>query len=228
MMLNEEVFLINRLTAMYKYLIFLMACLLISCSSNNKNVPIKFVNHSIPAQDAKVVFSVDSDYCVHKVLKDRPYVYKDCKYYTNPAMRKNCLNENSMNLSSFKKSTQKLYIHCLKERGWQEEVFTKNVSVLVEGIERVAPIYPVEAISLCVVGKVKVGFTIAKDGSVKNVNILEAKPVGIFDNAVINAVSAWRFKPIMANGELIEQYIVQELMFEPYESCGQKIKIPAQ
>jgi len=213
---------------MYKYLVILMGFVLISCSSHNKNVPIKFVNYSIPAQDANIIFSIDSDYCTHEILKDRPYVYKECKYYTNPAMRKNCLNENSMGLSSFKKLTQKLYMQCLEERGWQEEVLTKHVSGPIEAIERVAPIYPVEAISLCVVGKVKVGFTIAKDGSVKGVNILEAKPEGIFDSAVFNAVSKWRFKPIMANGELIEQYVVQELVFKPYEGCGQEIETPGQ
>lgn len=78
------------------------------------------------------------------------------------------------------------------------------------------------------VGIVKVGFTIAKDGSVRDVDILDAKPEEIFDDAVITAVSTWRFKPIMANGELIEQYVVQELMFKPYEGCGQEVEIPTQ
>ena len=69
---------------------------------------------------------------------------------------------------------------------------------------------------------------IAKDGTVKDVTILESRPKGIFDTSVFNAVSIWRFKPVMANGELIEQYVVQELMFKPYEGCGQENKIPAQ
>lgn len=213
---------------MHKYLFTLMVFVLISCSSNNKSVPIKFVNHSIPAQDANIVFSIDSDYCTHQVLKGRPYISEQCKYYTNPAMRKNCLNDNKGRLSSFKKLTKKLYVRCLEEKGWQEEASIKSINAPIEVIERTAPIYPVEATSLCVVGIVKVGFTIAKDGSVRDVDILDAKPEEIFDDAVITAVSTWRFKPIMANGELIEQYVVQELMFKPYEGCGQEGEIPTQ
>lgn len=117
-----------------------------------------------------------------------------------------------------------LYKRCLTKKGWEETEPTKDEVSSIELIEKVVPVYPVEAISLCALGRVKVRFIVKKDGSVKDISIISAKPEGVFDVSVVNAISEWRFKPIVANGKLIEQYVLQELVFKAHEQCSQDIE----
>ncbi|NOQ15225.1 MAG: TonB family protein [Methyloprofundus sp.] len=182
------------------------------------------MNHSISAQDAELIFSVDSSDCFNKITRDRPIVYEDCAGYGfNPAMEKNCLRENKTRLSSYKKQREKLYRRCLKKKGWEESVPVK-MSGSIEIMERAAPVYPAEARALCLEGKVKLGFVIAQDGSVKDIRIFSAKPEGVFDRAAIEAVSKWRFKPVMVDGKLVEQSVAQELQFVPDMECTQEVE----
>lgn len=69
----------------------------------------------------------------------------------------------------------------------------------------VAPRYPPAAVRKAQEGWVEMDFTVAADGSVKDINVHAANPSGVFDTAAVKAVSQWRFTPIQRNGRAIEQ-----------------------
>ncbi len=60
---------------------------------------------------------------------------------------------------------------------------------------KVPPVYPMRAARLGLEGWVKIGFVVTREGLVENIKILEADPEGVFENAVVNCVSQWRFRP---------------------------------
>ncbi|HSD73273.1 MAG TPA: TonB family protein [Steroidobacteraceae bacterium] len=69
----------------------------------------------------------------------------------------------------------------------------------------VAPRYPPAALRKAQEGWVEMDFTVAADGSVKDINVHAANPSGVFDDAATKAVSQWRFVPVQRNGRPIEQ-----------------------
>lgn len=79
---------------------------------------------------------------------------------------------------------------------------------------RIAPQYPMRAQMRRIEGWVKVLFTITESGSVKNVEVVEADPAGVFDRAAIEAIEKWRFKPKVVAGEAVEQRAIQTLEFK--------------
>lgn len=64
---------------------------------------------------------------------------------------------------------------------------------------RVKPNYPARAASRGIEGHVKVAFTVLPDGSVADVDVLQAAPRGIFERAAARAVARWKFKPRSAD-----------------------------
>ncbi|MEO3693628.1 TonB family protein [Roseateles paludis] len=63
-------------------------------------------------------------------------------------------------------------------------------------IKKVPPEFPPEAANKGVnKGSVKAKITIEADGKVSAVEILEAEPKRLFDNAVKEALKEWRFEP---------------------------------
>lgn len=57
------------------------------------------------------------------------------------------------------------------------------------------PAYPPEARRAGASGEVTVSFTVNTDGSVSDVELVSAKPRGVFDRSVQGAVRRWRFQP---------------------------------
>ena len=47
-------------------------------------------------------------------------------------------------------------------------------------------------------------FIVTKTGSVRDPEVIEASPPGIFDRAAINAALKFKYKPKVVNGEPIE------------------------
>ena len=64
------------------------------------------------------------------------------------------------------------------------------------------PAYPREAARTRASGTVTVQYTIGADGRVTNVEIVRARPRGLFDRTVVQTVSGWRFE---ATGETTTQ-----------------------
>jgi len=70
-------------------------------------------------------------------------------------------------------------------------------------IRKVEPVYTEEARSQRIMGIVIVEATIGRDGLVKNVTVLKPLPFGL-DQAAVDAVKQWQFKPATRNGEPVD------------------------
>jgi protein TonB len=67
-----------------------------------------------------------------------------------------------------------------------------------ELLHRVEPIYPEIAVMAKVTGTVILEAVVATDGTVESVKVL--RPVKFLDQAAIDAVKQWRYKPLILNG----------------------------
>ena len=76
------------------------------------------------------------------------------------------------------------------------------------------PVYPERPLRLGIEGKVVVKFLVASDGSVQQVEIIEAKPEGLFEEAVLKAVASWRFRPGTIAGKPVSSWWSREIEFE--------------
>jgi len=76
-------------------------------------------------------------------------------------------------------------------------------------IAQIAPQYPQDALYQHIEGWVLVEFTIGTQGQVKNPRIVESEPNGVFDDAALNAVKRFRFKPRIIGGTAVEVTGVQ-------------------
>lgn len=75
-----------------------------------------------------------------------------------------------------------------------------------KAISKDAPSFPSDALDEGITsGSVKVRISVAADGSVSKVDILEANPKGVFDKAVQRTLSRWKYEPGAA--ETIETLI---------------------
>lgn len=80
-------------------------------------------------------------------------------------------------------------------------------------VKYVAPKYPRSAERRNVSGWVEVIFTVALDGSVKDIDIINSQPGDTFVNSATNAVEKWRFEPVVENGETVEKRAGARMMF---------------
>lgn len=75
----------------------------------------------------------------------------------------------------------------------------------IEAIVHPKPIYPAQALIHRQEGHVVLKFTISKEGLPKDIQVIESKPQGLFDQAAIDALKQWRFKPTYQNGQKVER-----------------------
>ena len=78
----------------------------------------------------------------------------------------------------------------------------------------IPPEYPFQARERGVEGYVAVKFLVRADGSVGNVNVLKAKPEGVFEEEVRRALPRWRFQPGTIAGEPVPSWVVTTLRFD--------------
>jgi protein TonB len=69
-------------------------------------------------------------------------------------------------------------------------------------IVRVLPAYPVAAREMRVAGRVELQATIARDGTIDNLHVLDGPP--LLRAAAVEAVRQWRYRPYLLNGEPVE------------------------
>ncbi len=62
-------------------------------------------------------------------------------------------------------------------------------------LKRVDPQYPAMAAKKGTQGSVDLRFTIEKSGKVSDIEVVDAKPSGVFEKAAIRAVSQWQYQP---------------------------------
>lgn len=79
-----------------------------------------------------------------------------------------------------------------------------RTSRMLEGslIRRVQPVYPPLARSARIQGSVVLAAIISKDGSMENLKLISGHPMLV--PAALQAVSQWRYRPYVLNGEAIE------------------------
>jgi protein TonB len=71
-------------------------------------------------------------------------------------------------------------------------------------IVKVAPVYPRRAQTRGIEGYVVLEFTVSKSGRVTDPRVIEAEPPNMFNQAAIDAVKKFKYKPRIVNGEPIE------------------------
>lgn len=76
-----------------------------------------------------------------------------------------------------------------------------------------APEFPIDARLDGIEGWVKFSYTIGRDGAVRNVQIVAARPRDVFESAVRKAVRGWRFEPMQVDGVPIEREMTQTIQF---------------
>jgi protein TonB len=83
-----------------------------------------------------------------------------------------------------------------------------------ELVRAVQPDYPPDAYRSRAQGWVEVEFTVGADGSVSNATVVGAEPSRIFNNAALNAVKRWTFKPKMDNGKAVDDRMRRRIEFK--------------
>jgi TonB family protein len=64
-------------------------------------------------------------------------------------------------------------------------------------IKSVKPVYPAKAEAKQTEGWVELDFTVAESGEVRDIAVHAANPPGVFESAAVNALSQWRYKPVL-------------------------------
>ncbi len=77
----------------------------------------------------------------------------------------------------------------------------------------VAPSYPSDALKKGIEGWVELAFTVMPNGSVDEVEVRNASPAEVFDDAAIKAIRQWRFEPVVRNGKAVQQRAMVRLRF---------------
>ena len=75
----------------------------------------------------------------------------------------------------------------------------------------VRPEYPRRAIAGNIEGWVRVRFTVAANGTVRDAVVVESEPGTVFDDATLKAIAHWRYRPRVVNGEAVERVGLQHL-----------------
>jgi TonB family protein len=76
------------------------------------------------------------------------------------------------------------------------------------------PVYPLAALRSRTTGWVQMEFTIAPNGSVGDIAVIEAEPKGVFEQAATRALSQWRFRPRVVNGQPVAQRSMLTMRFD--------------
>lgn len=80
-------------------------------------------------------------------------------------------------------------------------------------VRMVSPVYPDAARKRGIEGWVELAFTVQTNGSVNDVEVRNASPADVFEDAAVRAIRQWRFEPVEKNGEVIEQRAMVRLKF---------------
>lgn len=81
-------------------------------------------------------------------------------------------------------------------------------------LKSVPPSYPPDAYRSRQQGWVEVAFTITADGKVANAKVSNAQPTRVFDQAALEAVRRWTFKPRMVDGKPVEEQATRRIEFK--------------
>jgi TonB family protein len=89
------------------------------------------------------------------------------------------------------------------EAAVNQQKFLANVVAAneLELVKSVKPLYPTRAEANQTEGWVELDFTVMESGEVRDIAVHAANPPGVFDSAAINALSQWRYKPVLKDAK---------------------------
>jgi TonB family protein len=76
------------------------------------------------------------------------------------------------------------------------------------------PEYPLNAMQQHLTGSVTLAYTVDVRGETRDIQVIEATPTGVFDEAAIDAVKHWRYAPMIVNGAAVEVPVRTRVRFE--------------
>jgi len=79
---------------------------------------------------------------------------------------------------------------------------------------RMQPVYPFRARRRGIEGSVKIRFFVTREGRVSGLEIVKAEPAGVFENAVRQTVSKWRFQPGVVAGNKVKTLVETTIIFK--------------
>jgi protein TonB len=82
---------------------------------------------------------------------------------------------------------------------------------------KIAPAYPVSALTRRIEGYCCVEYTVTPNGRVKDVFVVDAKPKKVFDKTSIKAALKFKYRPRFVNGEAIEVRGVRNIFYYKLE-----------
>ncbi len=94
---------------------------------------------------------------------------------------------------------------------------TSDLDQPLQVMVRLPAAYPMRARRLGIEGWVKVQFVVSKEGRVKELEIVEAEPKGMFESSVTQSVSQYRFKPGTVDGQAVEVRVITTIRFQMEE-----------
>jgi TonB family protein len=83
----------------------------------------------------------------------------------------------------------------------------------LQRLEYVAPKFPASTRNRNMSGWVELEFTVKPDGSTGDIVVTNSSPRKTFDAAAVNAVSEWRYKPVLRDGKVIDQRAAVRIRF---------------
>lgn len=88
-------------------------------------------------------------------------------------------------------------------------------------------VYPAAARAHGIEGRVAVRYDVTATGAVANAVVVESEPPGVFDDAALDAVRSWRFRPMVDRGEVVPAPArISELVFRLGESAYDDLPAP--
>jgi TonB family protein len=88
------------------------------------------------------------------------------------------------------------------------------------------PKYPADAAANRITGKVVLIVDVAADGSVTDARVEKSEPAGVFDQASLDAVKNWKFKPAVENGKPVAGRVRVPVNFAMDRDEGDKAGAP--
>jgi TonB family protein len=99
----------------------------------------------------------------------------------------------------------------LRAQALERQIETESKRVIpmkqLEIVKFVEPRYPTRAARERISGWADVQFTVSKDGTPTEIEVIEVSDKGYFESATRQAVSKWRFKPRQFQGQVIQQRV---------------------
>ncbi|WP_438864603.1 M56 family metallopeptidase [Neptunicella sp.] len=87
----------------------------------------------------------------------------------------------------------------------QPATIDKTQVNLASPVQRVEPLYPLEAAEQKIEGSVVLQFDIDVDGTTSNIKVIKAIPEQVFEKESIKALQQWRYKPRIVGGQAQKQ-----------------------